>query len=107
MKAKKGNPHKKEYMNARKEAYRKAKLRGRVAEAKFLEGNSRKEAEEKFDKATKHDELLGRSSNPYRKYKKGGKVFKPHNMYKDGKAVMAKTMADHLRLKKQGYTHKK
>lgn len=38
---------------------------------------------------------------------KGGKVFKPHKMYKDGKAVMAKSMADHLRLKKQGYTHKK
>ena len=35
------------------------------------------------------------------------KGFKPHKMYKNGKAVMAKTMADHLRLKKQGYTHKK
>ena len=42
-----------------------------------------------------------------KKYKKGGKVFKPHNMYKNGKAVMAKTMKDHLRLKKQGYSHKK
>lgn len=42
-----------------------------------------------------------------KKYKNGGKVFKPHNMYKDGKKVVAKTMADHLRLKKQGYTHKK
>jgi hypothetical protein len=40
-------------------------------------------------------------------FKNGGKVFKPHNMYKNGKAVMAKTMEDHLRLKKQGYTHKK
>lgn len=40
-------------------------------------------------------------------FKNGGKVFKPHNMYKGGKSVMAKTMADHLRLKKQGYTHKK
>jgi hypothetical protein len=40
-------------------------------------------------------------------FKNGGKVFKSHNMYKNGKAVMAKTMADHLRLKKQGYTHKK
>ena len=39
--------------------------------------------------------------------KGGGKVFKPHNMYKNDKAVMAKTMEDHLRLKKQGYTHKK
>ena len=39
--------------------------------------------------------------------KDGGKVFKAHNMYKDGKVVKAKSMADHLRLKKQGYTHKK
>jgi uncharacterized protein YaaR (DUF327 family) len=40
-------------------------------------------------------------------FKNGGKVFKSHNMYKNGKALMAKTMADHLRLKKQGYSHKK
>lgn len=67
----------------------------------------REMASAKFDKNTKYDDLLGRSTNPDKKYKKGGKVFKPHNMYKNGKAVMAKTMADHLRLKKQGYTHKK
>jgi len=47
------------------------------------------------------------SLRKYDKYKKGGKVFKPHNMYKDGKVVKAKTMADHLRLKKKGYSHKK
>lgn len=47
------------------------------------------------------------NTHMYAKYKKGGKVFKPHKMYKDGKAVMAKSMADHLRLKKQGYSHKK
>lgn len=47
------------------------------------------------------------SLRKYDKYKKGGKVFKPHNMYKDGKKVVAKTMADHLRLKKKGYSHKK
>ena len=35
------------------------------------------------------------------------KKFKPHMMYKGKKAVMAKTMADHLRLDKQGYTHEK
>lgn len=44
--------------------------------------------------------------------KKGGSVkskkkFKVHMMYKGKKAVMAKTMADHLRLKKLGYTHTK
>tara|TARA_R100000541_G_scaffold8970_3_gene16540 strand:+ start:1017 stop:1388 length:372 start_codon:yes stop_codon:yes gene_type:complete len=30
----------------------------------------------------------------------------PHKMYKDGKSVMAKTVAQHLKLKKEGYTHK-
>lgn len=34
------------------------------------------------------------------------KKFKAHMMYKGKKSVMAKTMADHLRLKKQGYGHK-
>jgi hypothetical protein len=52
-------------------------------------------------------EALGFASSSVPSYKKGGKVFKPHNMYKDGKVVKAKTMADHLRLKKKGYTHKK
>jgi len=45
------------------------------------------------------------------KLKKGGaakKKFKVHPMYsKSGKMVMAKKMADHLRLKKLGYTHTK
>ena len=33
------------------------------------------------------------------------KKFKPHMMYKDGKAVKANTIADHNRLDKAGYTH--
>lgn len=33
------------------------------------------------------------------------KKFKPHMMYKGKKSVMAKTMAAHLRLKKDGYNH--
>ncbi len=51
-------------------------------------------------------------------YKKGGaakkksaakKKFKAHMMYnpKTGKGTMAKKMADHLRMKKLGYTHTK
>ena len=47
---------------------------------------------------------------PKSTYKKGGatKKFKAHPMYsKSGKMVMAKKMADHLRLKKLGYTHSK
>jgi hypothetical protein len=37
------------------------------------------------------------------------KKFKAHMMYnpKTGKGTMAKKMADHLRLKKLGYTHTK
>jgi hypothetical protein len=45
------------------------------------------------------------------KYKKGGatKVFKQHIMYnpKTGKGTMAKKMADHLRMKKLGFSHTK
>ena len=39
--------------------------------------------------------------------KEGGKTFKPHSMYKDGKAVKANTHAKHLELKKKGFTHSK
>jgi hypothetical protein len=37
------------------------------------------------------------------------KDFKPHMMYdpKTGKAYKAKTMEDHLKMKKMGYTHEK
>lgn len=43
-----------------------------------------------------------------RVYKKGG-AFKAHMMYnpKTGRGTMAKKMADHLRMKKLGYTHTK
>jgi len=45
------------------------------------------------------------------KYKTGGakKAFKPHMMYnpKTGKGYKANKMADHLRMKKLGYTHTK
>ena len=57
---------------------------------------------------------MPRSLSPF---KKGGakkksaakKKFKPHMMYnpKTGKGTMAKKMADHLRMKKLGYTHTK
>lgn len=95
-----------------KKQYLPYKLTSELSELATFRGNDAKKsasakASKKFDQATKYDDLLGRSTNPDKKYKKGGKVFKPHNMYKDGKSVMAKTMKDHLRLKKQGYTHKK
>jgi len=35
------------------------------------------------------------------------KEFKVHMMYKDCKGVEAKTMKEHLKLKKKGYDHKK
>ena len=43
------------------------------------------------------------------KYKKGGakKSFKAHPMYSKSGKMVAKKMADHLRLKKLGYTHTK
>ena len=43
------------------------------------------------------------------KYKKGGttKGFTVHKMYKGKKVVTAKTMAEHNKYKKLGYTHTK
>ena len=42
------------------------------------------------------------------KYQQGGPAdFKPHMMYKGNEEEMANTFADHLRLKKAGYAHKK
>ena len=38
---------------------------------------------------------------------KGGEVFKPHMMYKGDKEQMANSYEEHLRLKKDGYIHKK
>ena len=95
-----------------KKQYLPYKLTSELSElATFRASNAKKSAEDKaskkFDKNTKYDDLLGRSTNPDKKYKKGGKVFKPHMMYKGGKAVMAKTLKDHGRLEKQGYSHKK
>ena len=67
-----------------------------------VEGATKMETEDYY--AQKRKEM---GIDKIKTYKKGGKVFKPHNMYKDGKKVVAKTMADHLRLKKKGYSHKK
>ena len=36
---------------------------------------ARESASKRFDKATKYDELLGRSTNPNKKYKEGGKMY--------------------------------
>lgn len=46
-----------------------------------------------------------RRFSPLTKFKEGGKVFKPHKMHKNGKSVMARTMAEHLKLQKKGYKH--
>ena len=45
--------------------------------------------------------------NMKKRMSKAMKKFKAHMMYKDGKAVKAKTMAEHLSLKKKGYGHSK
>ena len=39
--------------------------------------------------------------------KKKEEPFKPHNMYKDGVAVKANTVEEHLALKSAGYGHDK
>ena len=39
--------------------------------------------------------------------KQKAEPFKPHNMYKDGIAVKASTVEEHLALKKVGYGHDK
>ena len=39
--------------------------------------------------------------------KKKNEPFKPHNMYKDGVAVKANTVEEHLALKSAGYGHDK
>ncbi len=67
----------------------------------------REEAAARNNKKGRRGKKFKSGGEVIKNYKKGGKVFKAHNMYKDGKSVMAKTMADHLRLKKQGYSHKK
>ena len=39
--------------------------------------------------------------------KKKDEPFKPHNMYRDGVAVKANTVEEHLALKSAGYDHDK
>ena len=67
----------------------------------------RAEAAARDNKKGKRGRKYESGGKVIKNYKKGGKVFKAHNMYRDGKVVKAKSMADHLRLKKQGYSHKK
>ena len=43
---------------------------------------ARDKAEKKFDKNTKYDDLLGRATNPDKKYKKGGKIKAKKKMIK-------------------------
>lgn len=50
----------------------------------------------------------GEKQKPINSSKTMKKVPKlPHPMFKDGKMIMAKTVAEHTRLEKMGYTHKK
>ena len=94
---------------AGKDAYNKTKKQGLRPGTVSYESNeiasSRAKTQAQKNASEAYDNIMNFVGD--RKYEKGGKVFKPHNMYKDGKKVVAKTMADHLRLKKQGYSHKK
>jgi hypothetical protein len=89
------------YNRNRKQGYKK----GTVSDEANKIAAERAEYSAKKNASKAYDDIMNFVGD--RKYEKGGKVFKAHNMYKDGKVVKAKSMADHLRLKKQGYTHKK
>jgi len=68
----------------------------------------REEAAARDNKKGRRRKKFKSGGEVIKNYKKGGKVFKAHKMYKKGcKPEMAKTMKDHLRLKKKGYGHKK
>tara|TARA_R110002153_G_scaffold7270_2_gene32737 strand:- start:880 stop:1338 length:459 start_codon:yes stop_codon:yes gene_type:complete len=56
---------------------------------------ARDKAEKKFDKNTKYDDLLGRATNPDKKYEKGGKLIKR----KDGSSS-PRGLWDNIRAKK-------
>jgi len=99
------------------------------AEAEYEEGYDDEESEEwdiseakpgLWDNIRKKKEREGKNYKPAKKgdkdrpdpksWKKAQNAdnFKPHTMYdKDGKPHQAKTLEDHLRMKKQGYTHTK
>lgn len=99
------------------------------AEAEYEEGYDDEESEEwdiseakpgLWENIRKKKEREGKNYKPAKKgdkdrpdpeaWKKAQSAddFKPHTMYdKDGKPHQAKTLEDHLRMKKQGYTHTK
>lgn len=118
MKAKKGDPIKKG-LQAKGDFYQSLEPEYKKIYMKHLDdainrgisvSDAASSAVSKVNKAKEEAKVAKKNIKNFvgdRKYEKGGKVFKPHNMYKDGKKVVAKTMADHLRLKKKGYSHKK
>tara|TARA_B100000161_G_C33443687_1_gene365855 strand:- start:326 stop:724 length:399 start_codon:yes stop_codon:yes gene_type:complete len=79
------------------------KMKGYSVKKKFPDLN-------KDGKITKADVLIGRGVVPKKKNYSlhTKKKFKKHKMYdKNGKEYMANSLADHLRMKKKGYSHKK
>ena len=103
-KYKKGGPTRSQKVRAKSN---KTAARG----AKAVDEGREKRATRLLKKAAKQEtRSIKLEKREKQKMKKGGatKAFKTHPMYsKTGKIVMAKKMADHLRLKKLGYTHTK
>ena len=77
-------------------------LKSKIYQKRVKKGKSTPRADRVFDKA---DAAL--KATPV--MRKGGatKKFKVHKMYKGTKVETAKTMKEHLALKKKGYTHTK
>ena len=88
-------------------ADRKAKRQGTISASKGASGSSRKDSKMYLTKNESGQDVYVSLQKYAKKFKEGGKVYKPHNMYKNGKTILAKTMEAHLKLKKQGYSHKK
>jgi len=80
-------------------------LKSNIYQNRVKKGKSTPRADRVFDKA----DAAAKDRGTYSVMRKGGatKKFKVHKMYKGTKVATAKTMKEHLALKKKGYTHTK
>jgi len=74
---------------------------------KAAENRKKRKATKSGRQIAKYSDSLKKSMRSKGVYKKGGKTFKPHMMYKGNKSVKANTYEEHLSLNKKGYGHTK
>ena len=74
---------------------------------KSAENKKKRQATKSGRVKAQYSDSLKKSMRGKGVYKKGGKTFKPHMMYKGNKVVKANTYEKHLSLKKKGYGHTK